>query len=221
MDSSGMILTEVLKQKLLSYSMISVYYSVHLSSSWEWGLWFQDNVPIPKDQNQIHSAILYNNIFQKHRVKPISVIREKTSSRPKASILRDLYFVHVMASAWISCPKDAILSFPQGHLLPHHHSSPAHSKAEWTILQNRRHSTPGCPVWAHLCVPQLLTAPLSASGCLDFPQGQSDGTTPETLASPTHMLQKDMGHKLMRTGTLFGTVHRCPLQCLASWGLTW
>ena len=132
-----------------------------------------------------------------------------------------LYFVHVMASAWISCPKDAILSFPQGHLLPHHHSSPAHSKAEWTILQNRRHSTPGCPVWAHLCVPQLLTAPLSASGCLDFPQGQSDGTTPEILASPTHMLQKDMGHKLMRTGTLFGTVHRCPLQCLASWGLTW
>ena len=72
MGSSRMILMEVLKQKLLSYSG-NVYSSVPLSSSWEWGLWFQDNVPIPKDQSQIHSAIHYNNIFQKHRSININI----------------------------------------------------------------------------------------------------------------------------------------------------
>lgn len=72
------------------------------------------------------------------------------------------------------------------------------------------------PQAAPLGSPVCTSAPDRTSACLRMP-----GLSPETLAPPTHTLQKDMGHQLMRTGALFGAVHQCPLQCPAPRGLTW
>lgn len=79
-----------------------------------------------------------------------------------------MYFVHVLASAWIPCPKDGILCFPQGQLLPPHRLPTCPAEAEWTTLQNRRpfHSwLPSLvsPVCSHRCPSQdAQTIPMAS-----------------------------------------------------------
>lgn len=100
------------------------------------GLWFQDNIPIPKDQ--IYFAILYNNIFPRHTVKTVSVVEINLTPVQSLSPWRSV-FCPCSGLCLHPCPKDEILCFPQGQLLSHHTpTQTAWSKAEWTIMwQNR------------------------------------------------------------------------------------
>lgn len=184
MDSTGALLTKSPRTEIAHGTQWCLLILI-CSHSGEGGLWFQNNGPIPKDQNQICFAILYNNIYQKH-----CLWQRETLPQCKAALLIDLSSVQAMTSAWIPCPKNDILCFPQGQLLYFYFLfKPPHPK------QNALPSSPAPPFghtsvfassWPHGCLPQDVWI---------LPTTSLMAPSHSPLAPTTHMLQKTLTHQ--------------------------
>lgn len=209
MDSTGALLTKSPPTEIAHGTQWCLLILI-CSHSGEGGLWFQNNGPIPKDQNQICFAILYNNIYQKH-----CLWQRETLPQCKAALLIDLSSVQAMTSAWIPCPKNDILCFPQGQL-PYFYFlfKPPHPK------QNALFPKTALPLLLLLLVTPLcspahghMAAYLRMSGFYPQPAWWHHPIV------PWHQLhtccRRHWLISSMKTETIFDTTHQRPLQGLA------